>query len=180
MSTDKRSRVERALARISLGAVPMDGIYWIDPKAAAKVVASKRNEAPSSCEPSAHGVPTPRAAVNGVPAHAASTQQAPARGASAHEAFTHVASTCGASAHETLAHVAPALGVSTHEVFAHGAPTIGAPTRGISAHVVPAHGASVNGDPHGSSTPDASGRRVPVSLTFAGLFRWFAPNRGRS
>ena len=32
MSTSKQSRFEAALARISLGAVPMDGILWIDPK----------------------------------------------------------------------------------------------------------------------------------------------------
>jgi len=33
MSKPKQTLVEAVLARISLGAVPMDGIYWFDPKA---------------------------------------------------------------------------------------------------------------------------------------------------
>ena len=33
MSKSKQALVEAVLARISLGAVPMDGIYWFDPKA---------------------------------------------------------------------------------------------------------------------------------------------------
>ena len=33
MSKSKHTLVEAVLARISLGAVPMDGIYWFDPKA---------------------------------------------------------------------------------------------------------------------------------------------------
>ncbi len=40
MSTSKNSLFEAVLARISLGAVPMDGIYWFDPKAAAKAAAT--------------------------------------------------------------------------------------------------------------------------------------------
>jgi hypothetical protein len=32
MSTSKHSLYEAVLARISLGAVPIDGIYWFDPK----------------------------------------------------------------------------------------------------------------------------------------------------
>ncbi len=33
MSKSKRTLFETVLARMSLGAVPMDGIYWFDPKA---------------------------------------------------------------------------------------------------------------------------------------------------
>jgi len=33
MSKAKHTLIEAVLARMSLGAVPMDGIYWIDPKA---------------------------------------------------------------------------------------------------------------------------------------------------
>ena len=35
MSTSKQSQFEAAMARISFGAVPIDGIYWLDPKLAA-------------------------------------------------------------------------------------------------------------------------------------------------
>jgi hypothetical protein len=35
MSTSKQSQFEAAMARISFGAVPIDGIYWLDPKMAA-------------------------------------------------------------------------------------------------------------------------------------------------
>ncbi len=34
MSTAKHPLFEATMARISLGAVPIDGIYWIDPKLA--------------------------------------------------------------------------------------------------------------------------------------------------
>ncbi|MBS0420443.1 MAG: hypothetical protein JSR66_22240 [Proteobacteria bacterium] len=33
MSKSKHALAQAVLARISLGAVPMDGIYWFDPKA---------------------------------------------------------------------------------------------------------------------------------------------------
>jgi hypothetical protein len=35
MSTSKQSQFEAAMERISFGAVPIDGIYWLDPKLAA-------------------------------------------------------------------------------------------------------------------------------------------------
>lgn len=34
MSKAKHTLFEAVLARMSLGAVPMDGVYWFDPKAA--------------------------------------------------------------------------------------------------------------------------------------------------
>jgi len=34
MSTRKHALFEAMLARISLGAVPVDGLYWFDPRAA--------------------------------------------------------------------------------------------------------------------------------------------------
>ena len=47
MNTSKQSRFEAVLARISLGAVPMDGIYWVDPKGgSAAADPSKRAKAP--------------------------------------------------------------------------------------------------------------------------------------
>jgi hypothetical protein len=33
MSKSKHTLFEAVLARMSLGAVPMDGVYWFDPKA---------------------------------------------------------------------------------------------------------------------------------------------------
>ena len=42
MNTSRQSRFEAVLARISLGAVPMDGIYWLDPKGRAAACSSKR------------------------------------------------------------------------------------------------------------------------------------------
>ena len=45
MNTRKHSLYEAVLARISLGAVPIDGIYWFDPKATA------RPDAPKQCKP---------------------------------------------------------------------------------------------------------------------------------
>jgi hypothetical protein len=44
MSTSKHSLFEAVLARISLGAVPMDGIYWFDPKAIAHAAAPKQSK----------------------------------------------------------------------------------------------------------------------------------------
>jgi hypothetical protein len=32
MNTHKQTRLEALVARMSRGAVPMDGIYWLDPK----------------------------------------------------------------------------------------------------------------------------------------------------
>jgi hypothetical protein len=49
MSKSKHTLFEAVLARMSLGAVPMDGIYWFDPKAlrerAAKQQAQKDGDA---------------------------------------------------------------------------------------------------------------------------------------
>jgi hypothetical protein len=36
MSNSKHTLAEAILTRMSLGAVPMDGVYWFDPKAARK------------------------------------------------------------------------------------------------------------------------------------------------
>jgi hypothetical protein len=44
MSTSKHSLYEAVLARISLGAVPIDGIYWFDPKATTRADASKQSK----------------------------------------------------------------------------------------------------------------------------------------
>jgi hypothetical protein len=41
MNTHKQTLYQALLARISLGAVPMDGIYWIDPKDAGMADAAK-------------------------------------------------------------------------------------------------------------------------------------------
>lgn len=40
----KHSLYEAVLARISLGAVPIDGIYWFDPKPTTRVDASKQSK----------------------------------------------------------------------------------------------------------------------------------------
>ena len=44
MNTPKHSLYEAVLARISLGAVPIDGIYWFDPKATARPDTSKQSK----------------------------------------------------------------------------------------------------------------------------------------
>jgi hypothetical protein len=44
MKTSKPSLYEAVLARISLGAVPIDGIYWFDPKAAGRADVSKQSK----------------------------------------------------------------------------------------------------------------------------------------
>jgi hypothetical protein len=44
MKTSKRSLYEAVLARLSLGAVPIDGIYWFDPKAGLRADASKQSK----------------------------------------------------------------------------------------------------------------------------------------
>jgi hypothetical protein len=44
MKTSKPSLYEAVLARISLGAVPIDGIYWFDPKPAARIDTSKQSK----------------------------------------------------------------------------------------------------------------------------------------
>ncbi len=45
VNTRKHSLYEAVLARISLGAVPIDGIYWFDPKAAVRADTSKQTKA---------------------------------------------------------------------------------------------------------------------------------------
>jgi hypothetical protein len=44
MNTPKHSLYEAVLARISLGAVPIDGIYWFDPKATVRPDTSKQGK----------------------------------------------------------------------------------------------------------------------------------------
>jgi hypothetical protein len=48
MSTSKQSQFEATLARISFGAVPIDGIYWLDPKMVARARAAGVTEPDSS------------------------------------------------------------------------------------------------------------------------------------
>ena len=50
MSKSKHALFEAVLARMSLGAVPMDGVYWFDPKvmrewAAAKAASQAKSQA---------------------------------------------------------------------------------------------------------------------------------------
>lgn len=49
MSSRKQTLAESILERISFGAVPMDGVYWLDPREArrAKVVRSAQVAQPS-------------------------------------------------------------------------------------------------------------------------------------
>ena len=48
MSKSKHTLVEAVLARMSLGAVPMDGVYWFDPKVMREQAAAKaQNQAKS-------------------------------------------------------------------------------------------------------------------------------------
>jgi hypothetical protein len=58
MSKSKHTLIEAALARMSLGAVPMDGIYWFDPKAirehAAKAVEKSRAEQGGCAQENVH------------------------------------------------------------------------------------------------------------------------------
>ena len=51
MNTSRQSRFEAVLARISLGAVPMDGIYWLDPKGSAAGCSSNRAQPPQANRP---------------------------------------------------------------------------------------------------------------------------------
>jgi len=51
MSTSKRSQFEAAMARISFGAVPIDGIFWLDPKVAAGKRATGITEPSGSSKP---------------------------------------------------------------------------------------------------------------------------------
>ena len=44
MKTSKPSLHEAVLARISLGAVPVGGIYWFDPKPTTRVDSSKQTK----------------------------------------------------------------------------------------------------------------------------------------
>ena len=44
MNTPKHSLYEAVLARICLGAVPIDGIYWFDPKTTARADTSKQSK----------------------------------------------------------------------------------------------------------------------------------------
>jgi hypothetical protein len=44
MSKSKHTLFEAVLARMSLGAVPMDGIYWFDPKALRERAAKQQAE----------------------------------------------------------------------------------------------------------------------------------------
>jgi len=51
MNTPKHSLYEAVLARISLGAVPIDGIYWFDPKAATVRAATIRPDTSKQRKP---------------------------------------------------------------------------------------------------------------------------------
>jgi hypothetical protein len=51
VNTPKHSLYEAVLARISLGAVPIDGIYWFDPKAAVRADTSKQTKARATERP---------------------------------------------------------------------------------------------------------------------------------
>lgn len=48
MSVQKQSLFKAVLARISLGAVPVDGPYWFDPKEAGTPAPSKREPVPEA------------------------------------------------------------------------------------------------------------------------------------
>jgi hypothetical protein len=45
MSTSRQALIEALLARISFGAVPIGGLYWLDPKVVAEVQRRKREAA---------------------------------------------------------------------------------------------------------------------------------------
>jgi hypothetical protein len=51
VNTPKHSLYEAVLARISLGAVPIDGIYWFDPKAAVRADTLKQTKARATERP---------------------------------------------------------------------------------------------------------------------------------
>jgi hypothetical protein len=46
MNTRKQKRYQAVLERLSFGAVPVDGIYWLDPKEAAGAAAPQRHAGP--------------------------------------------------------------------------------------------------------------------------------------
>jgi len=50
MSKSKHALAEAILARISLGAVPMDGVYWFDPKALRGRDSSDKSDAAKDSE----------------------------------------------------------------------------------------------------------------------------------
>ena len=45
MSKSKHTLFEAVLARMSLGAVPMDGVYWFDPKTIRELAAKRAEQA---------------------------------------------------------------------------------------------------------------------------------------
>jgi hypothetical protein len=60
MNSRKQTRAEAILKRMSFGAVPMGGVYWVDPRAVRGAMADRSEQAPqpapkqftqsSSCE----------------------------------------------------------------------------------------------------------------------------------
>ena len=48
MNIRKQTRYQAVLERMSFGAVPVDGIYWLDPKASAAAAACELHAAPNS------------------------------------------------------------------------------------------------------------------------------------
>jgi len=50
MSKSKHTLVEAVLARMSLGAVPMDGVYWFDPKVMREQAAKAAEQAKAKAE----------------------------------------------------------------------------------------------------------------------------------
>jgi hypothetical protein len=71
MSRSKHALFEAVLARISLGSVPMDGIFWFDPKGSGRP--GGRPEADAASKPA-------RAASDAVAATDAHARIAPAKG----------------------------------------------------------------------------------------------------
>jgi hypothetical protein len=58
MSTQKHTLFQSVLARISLGAVPVDGVFWFDPRTAARELSAARalqGPARESSQPAAAG-----------------------------------------------------------------------------------------------------------------------------
>jgi len=50
MSKSKHALFEAVLARMSLGAVPMDGVYWFDPKVMREQAAKLAEQAKSQAD----------------------------------------------------------------------------------------------------------------------------------
>lgn len=86
MSTHRNKLFEAVLARISLGAVPMDGLYWFDPKWAAGAQPGKGTD-----RVAAGTQPGNEAGGHGAPVQGAAERGAAAQGAEAPDAAQAVA-----------------------------------------------------------------------------------------